>query len=115
MGADRANGGDFDFTNCEATILATRTHGMKLVLLWFDSFKKVLSIYVPAWVRRDVQRFPRIHTVEVSMEIDDSLLSSLVHFQEIAEQQTLKHLDVDGASAKVQCATQYRGDGPGQK
>ena len=56
--------GHFDFTNLEAVILAAREHGMKLVLLWFGSFKNALSTYVPTWVKRDVKRFPRVHTVE---------------------------------------------------
>jgi beta-galactosidase GanA len=54
----------FDFTNLEAVVLAAREHGMKLVLLWFGSFKNALSTYVPAWVKRNVKRFPRVHTVE---------------------------------------------------
>lgn len=56
--------GEFDFSNLEAVILAAREHGMKLVLLWFGSFKNALSTYVPAWVKRDVKRFPRVHTIE---------------------------------------------------
>jgi hypothetical protein len=56
--------GHFDFTNLEAVILDAREHGMKLVLLWFGSFKNALSTYVPAWVKRDVKRFPRVHIVE---------------------------------------------------
>lgn len=44
--------------------MAAREHGMKLVLLWFGSFKNALSTYVPAWVKKDVKRFPRVHTLE---------------------------------------------------
>jgi beta-galactosidase GanA len=36
-----------------------RQHGMRLVLLWFGSWKNSMSSYVPAWVKRDVARFPR--------------------------------------------------------
>ncbi|KAJ4376815.1 hypothetical protein N0V86_006933 [Didymella sp. IMI 355093] len=56
--------GRFDFSNLDAVILAAREHSMKLVLLWFGSFKNALSTYVPAWVKKDVKRFPRVHTVE---------------------------------------------------
>ncbi|CAO2652343.1 Nn.00g006260.m01.CDS01 [Neocucurbitaria sp. VM-36] len=56
--------GQFDFSNLDAVILAAREHGMKLVLLWFGSFKNALSTYVPAWVKKDVKRFPRVHALE---------------------------------------------------
>jgi beta-galactosidase GanA len=32
---------------------------MRLVLLWFGSWKNSISCYAPAWVKRDPQRFPR--------------------------------------------------------
>ncbi|KAL5114940.1 hypothetical protein ACEQ8H_007187 [Pleosporales sp. CAS-2024a] len=56
--------GTFDFSNVDAIIRDGRTHGMKLVLLWFGSYKNALSTYVPAWVKRDVKRFPRAHVLE---------------------------------------------------
>ncbi|KAF2130497.1 glycoside hydrolase family 35 protein [Dothidotthia symphoricarpi CBS 119687] len=56
--------GHFDFSNLDAVILAAREHGIKLVLLWFGSFKNALSTYVPAWVKKDVKRFPRVHVLE---------------------------------------------------
>ncbi|CAI6335595.1 unnamed protein product [Periconia digitata] len=56
--------GKFDFSNLDAAILAARHHGIKLVLLWFGSFKNALSTYVPGWVKKDVKRFPRVHAME---------------------------------------------------
>ena len=32
---------------------------MRLVLLWFGSWKNSMSCYAPAWVKRDPRRFPR--------------------------------------------------------
>lgn len=56
--------GKFDFANLNEVILDARRHGMKLVLLWFGSFKNALSTYAPAWVKKDVKRFPRVHVSE---------------------------------------------------
>jgi len=53
--------GRFDFNNVDEVIVDARRHGMKLVLLWFGSFKNALSTYAPAWVKRDFKRFPRVH------------------------------------------------------
>lgn len=56
--------GQFDFSNLDAVILDARKHNMHLVLLWFGSFKNALSTYAPAWVKKDVKRFPRVHVSE---------------------------------------------------
>jgi len=56
--------GKFDFANLDAVIGDARKHDMHLVLLWFGSFKNALSTYAPAWVKRDVKRFPRVHALE---------------------------------------------------
>jgi len=36
-----------------------RRHKLRVVLLWFGSWKNGMSSYVPAWVKTDPQRFPR--------------------------------------------------------
>ncbi|KAH7115077.1 glycoside hydrolase superfamily [Dendryphion nanum] len=56
--------GQFDFDVLDAVILDARKHDMHLVLLWFGSFKNALSTYAPAWVKKDVKRFPRVHASE---------------------------------------------------
>ena len=56
--------GQFDFSELDKVILGARTQGLYLVLLWFGSFKNALSTYVPAWVKKDVSRFPRVHILD---------------------------------------------------
>jgi Domain of unknown function (DUF5597)/Beta-galactosidase len=51
--------GLFDFTLVDGLIQAARRHNLRLILLWFGSWKNGMSSYVPAWVKRDYQRFPR--------------------------------------------------------
>ncbi|KAH6677814.1 glycoside hydrolase superfamily [Plectosphaerella plurivora] len=51
--------GRFDFNALDQVIRDARSHGLKLVLLWFGSFKNGLSTYVPPWVKKDTSRFPR--------------------------------------------------------
>ena len=36
-----------------------RKHNMKLVLLWFGSWKNGLSTYAPKWIKTELNRFPR--------------------------------------------------------
>ncbi len=51
--------GQFDYTLVDALINNARQHRLKLVLLWFGTWKNSMSCYVPAWMKSDQQRFPR--------------------------------------------------------
>ncbi|HUO99647.1 MAG TPA: beta-galactosidase [Rhizomicrobium sp.] len=51
--------GKFDFRSVDDLIGAARKHRLHLVPLWFGSWKTSMSSYVPAWVKRDQDRFPR--------------------------------------------------------
>jgi beta-galactosidase GanA len=51
--------GRFDFTLVDGMLAAARRNDLRLVLLWFGSWKNSMSTYVPAWVKRDSTRFPR--------------------------------------------------------
>jgi beta-galactosidase GanA len=51
--------GEFDFTLVDGLIQEARKHNLRLVPLWFASWKNSMSCYAPAWVKTDQQRFPR--------------------------------------------------------
>lgn len=51
--------GRFDFATVDGLLRDANANRMKLVLLWFGSWKNSMSCYAPAWVKRDVARFPR--------------------------------------------------------
>jgi beta-galactosidase GanA len=51
--------GKFDFSVPDGVIRDARSHNLRLVLLWFASWKNGLSSYPPTWVKRDFERFPR--------------------------------------------------------
>src|SRR5690606_30832376 len=54
--------GRFDFSLVDGLIAGAREHGMRLVLLWFGSWKNCMSCYVPAWIKTDPERFPRVRS-----------------------------------------------------
>ena len=56
--------GDFDFALVDGLIRGARASGLRLVLLWFGSYKNSMSSYVPGWVKRDQDRFPRAQTMD---------------------------------------------------
>ncbi|KAL4996726.1 glycoside hydrolase superfamily [Aspergillus recurvatus] len=51
--------GQFSFEELDKVILGARQHGLRLILLWFGSFKNGISTYVPTWVKANPKRFPR--------------------------------------------------------
>ena len=51
--------GRFDFSLVDGLIASAREHDLRLVLLWFGSWKNCMSCYVPSWIKTDPQRFPR--------------------------------------------------------
>jgi len=51
--------GKFDFSVLDGVIRDAHSHNLRLVLLWFATWKNGLSSYPPDWVKRDFERFPR--------------------------------------------------------
>lgn len=68
--------GKFDFTMVDQLIEDARAHHLRLILLWFGSWKNGFSHYIPEWVKRDAARFPRARikagTVEILSTFSDA-------------------------------------------
>jgi beta-galactosidase GanA len=63
--------GRFDFSFVDALLKQAREHDIRLVLLWFATWKNGSPKYAPAWVKLDDERFPRV--VARNGELRDSL------------------------------------------
>jgi hypothetical protein len=69
--------GKFDFSVLDGVIRDARSHSLRLVLIWFASWKNALSSYPPDWVKKDFKRFPRIQvqsgkTIELLSTLSDA-------------------------------------------
>ncbi len=51
--------GKFDFSLVDRIVAGARQHNVRMVLLWFGTWKNSMSCYAPAWVKSDQARFPR--------------------------------------------------------
>lgn len=101
--------GKFDFQLVDGLLRDARQHGLKLVPLWFASWKNSMSTYAPAWVKRDQQRFPRSQDragrgIEIlstfsreNMEADGRAFAALMrHLREVdARDQTVIMVQVE--------------------
>jgi len=52
--------GKFDFSVVDALLAGARGHKVRLVLLWFGTWKNGAPHYVPDWVKRDNGTYPRV-------------------------------------------------------
>lgn len=52
--------GSFDYSLIDNHIKSAHDHNLKLVILWFGSWKNGESHYTPDWVKTDMKRFPRM-------------------------------------------------------
>lgn len=83
--------GRFDFSLVDGMLKGARDHNLKLIPLWFGSWKNGLSHYAPGWVKKDTRRFPRIilengkptETISAlsneAMKADAKAFSALMH------------------------------------
>ena len=50
----------FDFSLIDDLILRARKENLKLVFLWFGSWKNSMSSHAPAWVKLNQKKYPRV-------------------------------------------------------
>ena len=54
--------GRFDFAFLDTLLAQARENDVRLVLLWFGTWKNTSASYAPEWVKTDTRRFPRMRT-----------------------------------------------------
>jgi len=59
-----AEEGRFDFSFVDTLLAQAREHDVRLVLLWFATWKNNGPNYAPKWVKLDNGRFPRVVTAD---------------------------------------------------
>ncbi|MBO9715459.1 MAG: beta-galactosidase, partial [Pseudoxanthomonas sp.] len=59
-----AEEGKFDFSFVDTLLAQARAHDVRLVLLWFATWKNNGPNYAPKWVKLDNERFPRVVTAD---------------------------------------------------
>lgn len=52
--------GKFDFRLVDSVIAGARKADLKLILIWFGSWKNAGSVYIPSWVKKNDEKYPRV-------------------------------------------------------
>jgi hypothetical protein len=95
--------GEFDFSTVDGLIRGARKHNVRLVLLWFGSWKNSMSSYVPGWVKRDENRFPRVQRSDgTGIEILSAFSANVLESDSKAFVALMKHLrEIDASDRTV--------------
>ena len=91
--------GQFDFSMIDTLLLQSRRHNVRLVLLWFATWKNGSNHYMPEWMKQDAKKYPNItgkdgkevdspspHTKE-AMELDAKAFKAVMAYLKEADPQ----------------------------
>jgi uncharacterized protein DUF5597/glycosyl hydrolase family 42 (putative beta-galactosidase) len=85
--------GEFDFSILDHWIDVARENKLRLVPLWFGSWKNAFSNYAPAWVKSDIRRFPRAQAADGKpLEILSSLSAENRRYDSRAYARLMHHI-----------------------
>lgn len=100
--------GKFDFSYVDTLVQQARQNDVRLVLLWFGTWKNTNPGYTPEWVKSDTRRFPRMVTKDnkthyvlsphgtATLEADARAFAALMrHIRGIDPQHTIIMMQVE--------------------
>jgi len=112
--------GIFDFALVDSLIAGAEQHQMRLVLLWFGTWKNSMSCYVPLWVKKDFNRFPRARDnqdrglemltafSEENLQADLRAFTALMkHIREVDKKQTVIMVQVENEIGMIPVASDF--------
>ncbi|MGL1888146.1 MAG: DUF5597 domain-containing protein [Reichenbachiella sp.] len=95
--------GEFDFEVLDQLILEARKQELKLVLLWFGSWKNSMSSHAPSWVKTNQIKYPRSKSeYGISQEILTPFSEHVLDADLRAFSALMNHIkDIDGKDHTV--------------
>jgi beta-galactosidase GanA len=106
--------GRFDFSVVDAILQQAREHHVRLVLLWFGTWKNGKMHYVPEWVKSDTATYPRMMTRDgraidvlspnapANLAVDrDAFVALMRHLREADPQHTVIMMQVENESGSL--------------
>lgn len=95
--------GKFDFTLVDSTLAGAREADLKLVLIWFGSWKNASSVYIPSWVKKDYGKYPRVKDENgIPLEIVSTFGTATLEKDAVAFAALMRHIrEVDSQEQTV--------------
>jgi hypothetical protein len=89
--------GQYDYSLVDTLLAQARDHGIRLVLLWFGTWKNGSNHYMPLWMKEDTRKYPNItgskgqpidspspHS-EATLAADTKAFAALMHHLKLAD------------------------------
>ena len=115
--------GKFNFDLLDSIINTSRKNNLKVILLWFGSWKNSMSCYAPAWIKTKESHFPRAQNcngkgLEIlsafsknNLDADKKAFSELMkHIKETDKSQTVIMVQVENEIGMLTEAREYTAD-----
>jgi len=115
-----AEEGRFDFSFLDTLLQQAREHQVRLVLLWFGTWKNNGPNYAPQWVKLDNRRFPRVINAKgeekgslsplfkATLDADRSAFAALMrHLKQADPQHTVILVQVENESGTYGAVRDY--------
>jgi len=112
--------GHFDFSYVDTLLAQARQHKVRLLLLWFGTWKNTGPAYTPSWVKLDNKRFPRMidakgKTVyalsplyQSTMDADSKAFAAfMAHLKAVDPQQTVILVQVENETGTYGTVRDY--------
>jgi len=95
--------GKYDYELVDGLLAGARQEHLKIIFIWFGSWKNGISSFAPAWVKADQNRFPRVQIKSgKSIEVLSTLSEENLHADEKAYTAFMRHLrEVDSEAHTV--------------
>ena len=106
--------GTYDFTVVDSLLQQARAHNVRLVLLWFGTWKNGKMHYVPDWVKSDTVTYPRMLSkagvpidvlspnAPANLDADRTAFAALMrHLKEKDPQHTVLMMQVENESGSL--------------
>ena len=94
--------GHFDYAQLDMLLDQSRQHGVRLVLLWFGTWKNGSGHYVPQWMKVDEAQFP--HVIDSNGHAVDSLSphsGATLQADKLAFKALMRHLKLKDSQRTV--------------
>jgi beta-galactosidase GanA len=112
--------GQFDFSFVDTLLAGARERELRLVLLWFATWKNNSPKYAPSWVKLDNRRFPRVVTKDgqlrdslspvfpATLDADRTAFVALMrHLREVDAQHTVIMVQVENETGTYGSVRDY--------
>lgn len=87
--------GKFDFSLIDKAIDQARKNDLKVVFLWFGSYKNSMSCYAPLWFKKDFKKYPRAYSkAGKPMEIASSFSENVLKADNNVFSELMKHISI---------------------